>query len=25
MRIHAECMKLPAFDATQPSKCPDAE
>jgi maleylpyruvate isomerase len=25
MRIHAECMKLEAFEATQPSKCPDAE
>jgi maleylacetoacetate isomerase len=25
MRIHGECMKLPAFDGTQPSKCPDAE
>jgi maleylpyruvate isomerase len=25
MRVHDACMKLPAFDATQPSKCPDAE
>jgi maleylpyruvate isomerase len=25
MRIHDECMKLPAFEQTQPSKCPDAE
>ena len=25
MRIHGECMKLAAFDATQASKCPDAE
>jgi maleylpyruvate isomerase len=25
MRIFAECMKLPAFDAAQPSKQPDAE
>ena len=25
MRVFAECMKLPAFEATQPSKCPDAE
>jgi maleylpyruvate isomerase len=25
MRIHAECMKLPAFEGTAPSKCPDAE
>ena len=25
MRIHGECMKLAAFDATRPSKCPDAE
>jgi maleylacetoacetate isomerase len=25
MRIHEACMKLPAFDLTQPSKCPDAE
>jgi maleylacetoacetate isomerase len=25
MRVHRECMKLPAFDGTQPSKCPDAE
>jgi maleylacetoacetate isomerase/maleylpyruvate isomerase len=24
MRIFGECMKLPAFDDTQPSKCPDA-
>jgi maleylacetoacetate isomerase len=25
MRIYETCMKLPAFDGTQPSKCPDAE
>jgi maleylacetoacetate isomerase/maleylpyruvate isomerase len=25
MRVFDECMKLPAFDETQPSKCPDAE
>jgi maleylacetoacetate isomerase len=25
MRVFEACMKLPAFDATQPSKCPDAE
>jgi maleylacetoacetate isomerase/maleylpyruvate isomerase len=25
MRVFDECMKLPAFDGTQPSKCPDAE
>jgi maleylacetoacetate isomerase len=25
MRVYGECMKLPAFDGTQPSKCPDAE
>jgi maleylacetoacetate isomerase len=25
MRIHEACMALPAFDLTQPSKCPDAE
>jgi maleylacetoacetate isomerase/maleylpyruvate isomerase len=25
MRVFEECMKLPAFDETQPSKCPDAE
>jgi maleylacetoacetate isomerase/maleylpyruvate isomerase len=25
MRVFEECMRLPAFDATQPSKCPDAE
>jgi maleylacetoacetate isomerase/maleylpyruvate isomerase len=25
MRIHAACMAMPAFDLTQPSKCPDAE
>jgi maleylacetoacetate isomerase len=25
MRIHQACMALPAFDLTQPSKCPDAE
>ena len=25
MRIFEACMKLPAFDLTQPSKCPDAE
>ena len=24
MRIYEACMKLPAFDQTQPSKCPDA-
>ncbi|HET9643082.1 MAG TPA: maleylacetoacetate isomerase [Burkholderiaceae bacterium] len=24
-RVFDECMKLPAFDETQPSKCPDAE
>ena len=24
-RIFANCMKLPAFDAAQPSKQPDAE
>ena len=24
MRVFDACMKLPAFDATQPSKCPDA-
>ncbi|WP_077034925.1 maleylacetoacetate isomerase [Pelomonas sp. KK5] len=25
MRIHAGCMAHPAFDATQPAKCPDAQ
>jgi maleylacetoacetate isomerase len=25
MRVFEACMKLPAFDQTQPSKCPDAE
>jgi maleylacetoacetate isomerase len=25
MRVYEACMSLPAFDATQPSKCPDAE
>jgi maleylacetoacetate isomerase len=25
MRVFEACMKLPAFDLTQPSKCPDAE
>jgi maleylacetoacetate isomerase len=25
MRVFDACMKLPAFEATQPSKCPDAE
>lgn len=25
MRVHQACMALPAFDLTQPSKCPDAE
>jgi maleylacetoacetate isomerase/maleylpyruvate isomerase len=25
MRVFDACMKLPAFDGTQPSKCPDAE
>ncbi len=25
MRVFDACMKLPAFDLTQPSKCPDAE
>ena len=25
MRFFAECMKLPAFDAAQPAKQPDAE
>jgi maleylacetoacetate isomerase/maleylpyruvate isomerase len=25
MGVFGECMKLPAFDGTQPSKCPDAE
>jgi len=25
MRVYEACMKLPAFDQTQPSKCPDAE
>jgi maleylacetoacetate isomerase len=25
MRVYEACMKLPAFDLTQPSKCPDAE
>jgi maleylacetoacetate isomerase/maleylpyruvate isomerase len=25
MRVHAECMTLPAFEQTQPSNCPDAE
>ena len=25
MRVFEACMALPAFDATQPSKCPDAE
>ncbi len=25
MRVFETCMALPAFDATQPSKCPDAE
>jgi maleylacetoacetate isomerase/maleylpyruvate isomerase len=25
MRVFEACMQLPAFDATQPSKCPDAE
>ncbi len=24
MRIFGECMRLPAFDAAQPSRCPDA-
>ena len=24
MRVHEACMALPAFDAAQPSKCPDA-
>lgn len=25
MRVYETCMAMPAFDATQPSKCPDAE
>lgn len=25
MRVYEACMRLPAFDATQPAKCPDAE
>jgi maleylacetoacetate isomerase/maleylpyruvate isomerase len=25
MRVFEACMKLPAFDETQPSKCPDAQ
>ncbi|MDY0747799.1 maleylacetoacetate isomerase [Paucibacter sp. R3-3] len=25
LRVHEACMTLPAFDQTQPSKCPDAE
>jgi maleylacetoacetate isomerase/maleylpyruvate isomerase len=25
MRVYEACMALPAFDATQPAKCPDAE
>ncbi len=25
MRVHAACMKLPAFDETRPEACPDAE
>ncbi len=25
MRVFEACMRLPAFDATQPSKCPDAQ
>jgi len=25
MRVYEACMMLPAFDLTQPSKCPDAE
>jgi maleylacetoacetate isomerase/maleylpyruvate isomerase len=25
MRVFERCMALPAFDGTQPSKCPDAE
>jgi len=25
MKVFEACMKLPAFDETQPSKCPDAE
>jgi maleylacetoacetate isomerase/maleylpyruvate isomerase len=25
MRVFDACMQLPAFDATQPSKCPDAQ
>jgi maleylpyruvate isomerase len=25
MRVYDACMGLPAFDATQPAKCPDAE
>jgi len=25
MRVYEACMKLPAFDKTQPSACPDAE
>ncbi len=25
MRVFEACMKLPAFDLTQPSKCPDAQ
>jgi len=24
MRVFDACMKLPAFDQTQPSNCPDA-
>ncbi len=25
MRVHEACMRLPAFDETQPERCPDAE
>jgi maleylacetoacetate isomerase/maleylpyruvate isomerase len=25
MRVFERCMALPAFEATQPSRCPDAE
>ena len=25
LRVHEACMALPAFDQTQPSKCPDAQ
>ena len=25
MRVHAQCMQLPAFESTRPEACPDAE